>query len=74
VRCACIGHALEDRLLRPEEGLALYGFPRPLARTTSNDSLRGLVSQCMALPSVSVAVFSLLMALGNQLPGLWKGA
>ena len=61
-------------MLLPEEGLLLYGFPRPLARTTSNDTMRGLVSQCMALPSVSVAVLSLLMALGERLPGLWQGA
>jgi hypothetical protein len=60
-----------DRCILPEELMQVYGFPAPRETGLTPAALKDLVSECMALPSLGVAVLALLGALGTRLPGLW---
>ena len=74
--CTCTGalvYSFElDRILHPEEMLQATGWTDARTGGLSMSELTDLIGEAQALPSLAVATFSLLLAAGSQLPGVWS--
>lgn len=63
-----------DRVISPAELLQVYGFPAPPGEAGSRESLKDLVSECMALPSLGVVLVAMLSSVGPLFPGTFPNA
>ncbi len=61
-----------DRCLHEEELLAGMGWPSIAVPGMNRQDMRGLIGESQAIPCLAVVTWSLLLVLGNSLPGLWS--
>lgn len=67
----------EDRVLLPAELLAAVGWripgrQPPTCGSLSNHDVQDLVGECMALPCLAAAIWALILAIGQHMPGAWS--
>ncbi len=61
-----------DCQIKPEEALALYGRPVLHEHQATQDDMRDLVGNCMAVQPVAAVIHAALLAFGRFVPGLWE--